>query len=639
MDVSVKNDDLCPRTVESLKIKDVIAETSATAENESQKKNRNTKRTLIYNDECPDIKSDLDHSMQQETTSTGTDLLGSELKSNEMQDIDSSDCENHENMQVSINLVDNEEEDHSMKDVCNEEVNELFLQNESSNLCNVSATSENRMASPESNPIISQNSNKVVTPENHADVLTHMFSESIKKSHKKIKHENRKKLFKSEDRQEMELENEISLDVCNDDQNIKNQTTDVTCASSSQNFENDRPSTPENFNSSRLLLHDFSSVKKLHKKNKHSKRNSSFTECYDYEYHKRNNDSLQNNSCKEENVGAISCMNESIKSLESPGMSPKKKKKSTSMFLQSSTPKMPSALVSLGCKSIDEEFKIYTPIKKRSILLTITDYVPADEMLQETGEPAQSISNEIDCSRCVTPIARFKELKKNKDLSLERGNATGFETDIIALKAVDTANLEDKNGRLTPINMSTTELLHNINSIKKSHKKDKHNRSKRPISEKKRKREKNVSFTNSGKMLEERIALSLSHVDDHCTEKEICNVMREKEKNNSYKEIDYDDPQPSTSREGNNIENVKNTTISKFLNTTPPNSLSAMNFIKLLHTTSIKKSHKKERDMNAQTKYIFMSQEHELSDDGSIFDEEDRLSFINDNNTEIKTII
>lgn len=574
----------------------------------------------------------------------GTDLLESELKSNKMQDTDSNDCENHENMQVSIDLVDNEEEEGRSKKDCNEKVNELFLQNEfrqvSSSICNVSAMSENRVTSPESNPIISQNSNKVVTPENHVDVLTHMISESIKKSHKKTKHESRKKLFKSKDLcQEMKLENEISFDACNDDQNIKSQTSDMICASSSQNFGNDRPSTPEDVNSSRLLLHDFSSVKKLHKKNKHSKRTSSFAECHDYEYRKRSNDSLQNNSYKEKSIGTVSCMDESVRSLESPDISPKKKKKPTNMFLQSSTPKISGASISLD-KSMDDEFKIYTPIKRRSILLTVTDYVPVDEMLQEIDEFAQSISNEIDCSRCVTPIARFKELKKNKDLSLER--VTEFETDIRALKAVDTANLKDKDGRSTPINMSTTELLHDLNSIKKSHKKDKHNRSKRPTSEKKRsynQKSGHVSFTNSREMLEECIPLSLHHVGDYCAEKEICNITREKKKNDSYKEIDYNNPQPSTSREADNIENLKNTTVSKFLNTTPPNSLGAMNFIKLAHTTSIKKSHKKERDMNAQTKYIFMSQEHELSDDGSIFDEEDRLSFMDiSDNTKITTM-
>lgn len=614
-DLSVKNDDLHPRTTTESSGTDIIAETSAASESESQMKNRNTKRTLIYDvdDKRPNIKS------------TGTDLLESRLdqiESEEMQKIDSIDRESHEeNVEANIHLVDNskDEENPSKKNVCNEEVSQLSLEKESSDIYNVNATRESRIASPESNSIISQNANKVVTPENHEKNMSMtVLVESIKKSHKKMKHENRKQLFTKKDlRRELELaKSEISPEnACNDDQANKSQMADMIRVSSPQNFEFDRPSTPENVNSSRLLLLDFNSVKKSHKKGKRSKRMSSFAECHGYEYCKRSNDSLQSSRYEDENVGEISCRkHESLELKESPGILHKKKKTSSSMFLQSSTPKMSSAFVSLGCKNIDDEFKIYTPIKKQPILLTVTDYVPADEMSQER-ESAQATSNEIDCSRCMTPIARFKELRKTEDLASERDNATRFETDV--LKTTDTENLKDNNGRSTPINMSTMELLNNIDSIKKSHKKIKHSHSKRPTSKKKRsyiQESGHVNVTNS-EQLEER-------VDNHCT-----------------KETDYDNPQPSTSQGGDNIENAKST-ISKFLNTTPPNTSSAMNFIKLWHTTSIKKSHKKERDMNAQTKYIFMSQEHDLSDDGSIFDEQDRLNFmdISDNNTEITTM-
>ncbi|XP_071644735.1 uncharacterized protein [Temnothorax longispinosus] len=645
-DVPVKNDDLHSRTTESSGI-DVNAETNATSESESQKKNRNPKRTLIYNfdDERLDIGSDFDCSMQE---ATGTDSLESgldQIQSDETQDIDFNDCVSHEeNMQVSIHLTDDDEEkkDRSKENVCNEKASPLSLQEESSGICNVNATSENRMASPESNPIISQDASKVVTPENHVNVLKHVLTESIKKSHKKLKHGNRRTLFKTKD-QEMELpKSEMSLeDACNDDQD-KSQTANAICVSSPQNFEFDRPNTPENVNSSRLLLLGFNSVKKSHKKDKRSKRTYSFAECH-HEYRKRSNDSLQSSRDEEENIDGISRRNESLGVEESPSMSPEKKKKPRSMSLLSSTPKMPSAFVSLGCKSIDDEVQIYTPIKKPPVLLTVTDYVLVDEMSQKRDESAQATSNEIDCSRCVTPVARFKELRKNEDLASKRDNATEFETDVSVLKTADTVNLKDKNGRSTPINMSTVELLHNIDSIKKSHKKDKHNHSRRPTSKKKRsyiQESRHVSFTDSEKMLEEHTALSLKHhVDSPCAEKEICSIMYEKEGEKACKETDYDDPQPSTSRGADDVQSVKNTTVSKFLNTTPPNSSNAIKFIKLQHRTSIKRSHKKERDMNAQTKYIFMSQEPE-SDDGSIFDEEDRLSFMtmNDSNTEITTI-
>jgi len=624
----------------------MIAKTSCNTENESQKKNKNIKRTLIYNDENYDIKSDLihsDHSVQQKTMSTENDSLESELdqiENDKMQNIVS----NEENLQDSIYFIDHnseEEKDYSKENICNEEVNRLSLQKESA-ICDINVTSENRMASPESNPI-SQDNNEIVTPENNVNMLKQVSTESIKKSHKKIKHGNRKTLFKTKDlNQNMELaKSEISMEgVCNIDQDIKSQTADSTRVSSPQNFEFERPSTPENVNSSRLLLLDFNSVKKSHKKDKRSKRSSSFAECH-YKYRKRSSNSLQR-SRYEENTGRTLCKNEFLGLKESPGMSPKKKKKSVSMFLQCSTPKISSAFMSLENKDIKDEFKICTPIKKLPIMLPVTNHVSADEISQEEDESAQT-SKEIDCTRCVTPVACFKELRKNEDLTLECDNAKRFETDVSISKATDTANLKNKNGRSTPINMSTTELLCNIDSIKKSHKKDKHSHSKRPILKKKGsyiEENGNISFINNEEILEEPTILPFKHhVDKHCAEKEMCIIM---EKDKSYRETDYNNPQPSTSRGGDDMENGKKNSKSKFLDTTPPNSLNAMNLIKL-HTTSIKKSHKKKRDTNAQTKYILMSQEYELSDDGSIFDEEEKLNSIenfieNDNNAEIVTM-
>ncbi|KAL0119458.1 hypothetical protein PUN28_007744 [Cardiocondyla obscurior] len=636
-DVLLKRDS-SSTMIESSKI-DVAGETNVTSESESQKKYKSIKRTLIYNvnNECLNTTSESDNGIQYET-SIETDSLESgfeQIESDEMLNIES---ESHEkNMQIDEN--DKKNEGSSKEDVC--AVSRLSLLEESSGICNVNVTNEKVLTSPESSSHSSQDAHKVVTPENHINMLKHVLTESIKKSHKKIKHGNRKKLFNRTDaHEEMELEKSaMSLDnVCNDDnQDIKNQTVDTTCSSSPCNLEFNRPNTPENVNSSRLLLHDFDSVKKSHKKDKRSKRTYSFAERYDREYQKKNN-LLQRN--EENNVSRISHRNESFGLQETPDASPKEKKKSRSM-LYSSTPKMKNDFTSLGCNNIDE-FKIYTPIKK-PILLTVTNYLPTDELLLQEDESVQrrTTSKEIDYSRCITPIARFKELRKNEEIASKRDNTTGCKTDTSIPQVVDTANVEDKNGRSTPINMSTMELLYNKDSIKKSHKKDKHNHSKRPTSEKKRlymqESEHHVNFVSNEKMLDECAALSLKHRADNCSTKVRC-TLREKENVNNTKTIDYDDPQPSTSREADNIENTKNISISKFLNSTPPNSSSVMNLMKLRYTTSIKKSHKKERDMNAQTKYIFMDQEHELSDDGSIFDEEDKLNFmdINDNSTETK---
>ncbi|XP_012527220.1 uncharacterized protein LOC105831559 [Monomorium pharaonis] len=620
MDVSLKNDNFDPTTKSSETNIIVKASSSFAAENESQKKNKNIKRTLVYNDKGPYARLDFNHSIQQKTMMEN-DLLASRLDQteNEMQDIESNkNKSDEESMQVK--LIDNDDKDLSKESICDEEVSWLSLQRDSE-ICNVST---NRIVSPGCNSSASQDASKVVTPENDVNMLKHvLLTESIKKSHKKMKHASRKTLFKTKNSQKIEKKAELEMsieDVCNDDQDINSQTIDMIHFSSPEDLKFDRPGTPENINSSRLLLLDFNSVKKSHKKDKRSKTTSSFVQCHDYEHCKKSR------RLKEEE---ISCRDEHLGLKDSPEVLPKKKK-SISRSLHSSTPKMMNDFKLLGCKNIDEEFKIHTSIKKPSILFTVTNRVSANEMSQEEDKFILGTSKEIDCSRCETPVGRcFKKLKENKDLALEYDNAKNFETDLSMSKSADTAHLKDKNGRSTPINMSTTELLCNVDSIKKSHKKDKHDYNKKPILRKKRsyiEESANVNFANNEMMLEDPFS-PLHHIDNHRTEKEIC--MRKKERVKSCKETAYDDPQPSTSR-GDDIESARNTTRSEYnyLNITPPNSLGAINLRKLLHTTSIKKSHKKERDMNAQTKYIFMSQDSELSDDGSIFDETDKLNYI-----------
>ena len=164
MDVSIQNDDLRSRTMESPEI-DMIATSSSyvASENKSRKKNRSIKRTLIYNDDRRNTESDSNHKMQQKIASTINDSLESgldQIESDKMQDIDSINESCKEDMQVKICLVNhnNEEQDCSHENVCNE-VSQLLLQNESSDICNV--TSENRTESPESSSNISQNANVI----------------------------------------------------------------------------------------------------------------------------------------------------------------------------------------------------------------------------------------------------------------------------------------------------------------------------------------------------------------------------------------------------------------------------------------------------------------------------------------------
>lgn len=181
--------------------------------------------------------------------------------------------------------------------------------------------------------------------------------------------------------------------------------------------------------------------------------------------------------------------------------------------------------------------------------------------------------------------------------------------------------------------MSTTELLCNIDSIKKSHKKDKHDNN---ICRRRILRNKpseyteetgNMNFADCMKTSEDHSTPSLKlnpDDDSSCDETGVCSNSRNEDNENN--EEDINDPQPSTSQGNSIIKNKKGTMKSKSLSATPPNSLDTLKFMKLLHTTSIKKSHKKERYLKKESKYILMSKEYDLSDDGSIFDEKDRLT-------------
>lgn len=182
--------------------------------------------------------------------------------------------------------------------------------------------------------------------------------------------------------------------------------------------------------------------------------------------------------------------------------------------------------------------------------------------------------------------------------------------------------------------MSTAELLCNIDSIKKSHKKDKHDGSicKRRILRKKPSEYTegtgNVNFADCMKTSADHSTSSSKlnpNDSSFCDETGVCSNIRNEDNNESNDEDVYN-PGPSTSRGNIVTESKKNIKKLKPLSTTPPNSANTLKFMKLLHTTSIKKSHKKERHLKKESKYILMSKEYDLSDDGSIFDEEDRLT-------------
>jgi len=607
----------------------------------SQMNKRNFKKTLIYDsdDELSDSKSVSDHSIQwneaitKENNSSGNG--SSEAKINKIQDINLSDHEKcEESIQNNEDKKDNE--DHFHEKDCEKKIHSPISQKISPNTHNVNVSNANIIVSSASSPFASQNS-RAVTPENHVNIMEELFTESIKKSHKKVKQVNRKSFISKSLHQKMKL--------AHSDENIT--VHNATCPLNSQ--DSVRPKTPDNINSSRLLLMQFNSVKKSHKKDKHNKRISGLAKCHKYqEYRKRNGNSILNNKSKEDiNESLHRDSFESLELKNSPDASPKKKKKSMNVSIKNETHRWLSESP-LSHENTKDEFKIYTPIKRISDLFAAPDNVCINESSSDKSESVQVMPTKVDFSECLTPTIHCSRKSRKSEHVHEYIHADKSKTDacISHDEIANTADPKDcieisHNGRTTPTNMSTTELLCDINSIKKSHKKNKYSSS---ICKRGRKGSshnpemsisKSVNFANdiSEATFEEHATSVLQH-SDTCNlsiKTEMCSNIHDVKEDENYEGTIYDTPQPSTSR-SNDIGNVLNINASNLLNATPPNDFNTTNFITLFNSTSIKKFHKKERDYNAETKYILMSSEHDLSDDGSIFDKEDRLNISGDVN-------
>ncbi|RLU18458.1 hypothetical protein DMN91_008815 [Ooceraea biroi] len=622
MDYSMLNKDRYMKTeVESLEADRIIAGGSCdtTSMKKSQMGKKSFKKTLIYDsdDELSDSISVSDHSAQwNEATSkedNSSENRSNEAKINKIQDINLSDrekCEgsNYNNDSVSDN--DNRK-DCFERDFDKEVYNLITSQRKSSSTVNTNVSRENVMMPPAPNPSVSQNSSRAVTPENYINLIQQVLTESIKKSHKKVKHES-KKIFKPRS-----LHQKIGVAQVARNSSRYESIVNATCSSSPNSSF--RPNTPDNINSSRLLLTEFNSVKKSHKKDKHNKRISGLAKCHKYqEYRKRSDKNRQDyvNKIRQKNSS------EAFGLKDSPDASPKKKKKSN-VSAQSEACMSPSSeSSSWGCKNIEDEFKIHTPLRTSFKLLTASTCVCMDESSEKDG-PVQATPKEVDLSRCMTPIAHCSKTSRENEDAVFEGHAhvEKSKTDVSHDGSANATVPEDENGRSTPTNVAT-ELLCDINSIKKSHKKNKHSRSickrgrKEPLDNGETK---NVSFASDTTTLEEHAVSTLQRIGV-CSPSEtgMCSNVR-----NGREDESYEDSQPSTSRINDSIRSVNE---SNLLNVTPPNDFNAANFVKLFSTTSIKKFHKKERDYNAETKYILMSNERDLSDDGSIFDEEDRLN-------------
>lgn len=425
-----------------------------------------------------------------------------------------------------------------------------------------------------------ENNDNSSTPENKIDYIRRIMTSSIKKSHKKVKDSNKKTLFKPR-----------ILDEGLDDDN------NVTAPKDDEKIDKDsgkqsRSGTPENMNSSRLLLEQFSSVKKSHRKDKHRAVGFSQRQI-----------NLSNDKIKGETLTTktgtevtpkiyVTEASEKTWQLENLGTSPldenearsspNKRKSPSSKKFQGSTCDW-----RIDNESADEEFQIFTPIKKKKPLKTAVTS-------EDTGKSEENfLEVSMNIGRCETPRLcgnadddSFKTPIKVVRSSLPRVNNTGD-------------SIEDINGRSTPENQAPLYITA-LSSIKKSHKKTKWTKSCKKTSYIMKK----LADSNNEEM-EESTSCQQSVDGDNL----INSLVRVK--NNEIN--DQSSPRASTSFVGKSETNspVK----------TPPNCLETKTYMRLMQTTSIKRSHKKVRDKKKHESIIL---EPNLSDDGSLFDETEK---------------
>nr|XP_050847185.1 probable cyclin-dependent serine/threonine-protein kinase DDB_G0292550 isoform X2 [Vespula vulgaris] len=524
------------------------------------------------------------------------------------------------------------------------------------------ANEKSRSVTPNALETNSISSVKVITPENHINFLQHIQTESIKKSHKKIKDENRKKLFLPRSLENKLKEEKLDTtknkhsEVSKDDQNDNNILISENCIDTEINV---RASTPENVNSSRLLLSNFSSVKKSHKKDKHNKIVSEFmrrqkllSKDADYnnvqremhnDVNKKDQRKIKNKSINSD--GTMSNLHlDNIKFNNK--LSPSKRKILSNLS--------DDDLLHLLCNSKStqsedgstEEFKICTPIKKRKPLLKTG--LKSDCLHDVQSDKNDSFEEEImniDASRCITPTLRHLGctvlpahntdlLKTNNDGKIANNEKSN------SVEEQQQPDTQDQNGRSTPKNMSTIELLPNINSIKKSHKKDKRgnglHRSLILEQEKLLLKKNDYEFLQ---VIDHRTSTIVSKPNDNkssLADNTSTNILSNGSNNSgeSSRITIYKNPQ--SYNQNINVKDRKNilTNDTTSSNKTPPNCLMVKNYIRLLQTTSIKKSHKKERD---RKKHKIINNDLELSDEGSIFGENEKVDSLEDLHIEINS--
>ncbi|XP_076300453.1 uncharacterized protein LOC143218829 [Lasioglossum baleicum] len=499
----------------------------------------------------------------------------------------------------------------------------------------VCTKAEDRSVTPELTTRVVVESQTSVTPENRINFLERVAQDSIKKSYKKNKETKRTKLFGMkilQSKEETEIVTEQKESIAENEliNNMEENHLDLS----------ERACTPEKVNSSRLLLLQFSSVKKSHKKDKDASMLSGFLKRQ--EYFNKDMDAAGDDKSLEsidiDDVDADIEVGSEFKHTEnmtpevvnhtdldcsvdasSDKLSPSKRKIPLDDSLGNDTSVSCDSELQ-DCDSSQREFQIFTPLKRKRSLVASNakEYLHFYNLSSGKDEYSEEDLANVNLSRCLTPVLSIRDCC---DRMSERELVTRSDKESEMVETQDSDedhdhNLNDSTGRSTPRNMSTTELC--LDSIKKSHKKNKRSNYPRklgfhPIKDDAcEKREWQNLSTEIGNDSLEKFELSRSDCDG----------------NNSSIDptLSEDDnvQAPSPIHASEQTANTSNTNMNADItvqNVTPPNCLKVKNYIKLLRETSIKRSHKKVRD---QKKYEATDEPNQLSDDGSIFGDEEK---------------
>ncbi|XP_076624024.1 uncharacterized protein LOC143343233 [Colletes latitarsis] len=507
----------------------------------------------------------------------------------------------------------------------------IDIKTENSSGYDVDAKTEVRSVTPVLTAEVLPGSQKSITPENRVNILQQISYDSIKKSHKKNKGANRKQFFSSKvlpcKLEVAEQDDRDCLENSEQDQSI-DESKLIVDENNVDTSEVERACTPEKVNSSRLLLSQFSSVKRSHKKDKHTKILSGFLKRQEYfnkeiDFDRDTKDKafdIDDGFGYKKSMEDLSDFDNTANSndssyllnMSSDKSSPSKRK----ISLNTSSDRDANVSCDSELQECDvsrEEFQIFTPLKRKRSLIApaAKEYLHFYDLPSGSDEISEEAIANISFSRCLTPVP-----------SLQENYMKSGENHLATVKS-DNVSSNDKTGRSTPRNMSTEELYNNLDSIKKSHKKNKSGNILRKgfdlIRNNLCEGKGQISSENIKKEICEKLELSDDSIAVYDANKSVTDESIDHDNFESLSSSSASDQNLSTTHPKTALQNV-----------TPPNSFKAKNYLRVLQETSIKRSHKKVRD---QKKHDFTIDTNELSDDGSIFGDKEELVYMDEQTT------